>query len=305
MQAPELAPRIVVSTPREEDAMSLPMPPTPGISGLDHAVIAVRDLEAARATYARMGFKLAPKGLHSTGSSNHNILFEKDYLELLTVPNANPMQAYFHEFLQQAEGLAGIALTGTDLNAAYRVLHSKGFDPTRPIDLTRPVTQGSRTGTAKFVLTNISKYTTPGAQIFICQHFTRELVWLPELQKHPNTATGIAAVAFVADNVAYVAGVYSKLFGKWPERIDEGLKIETGSAPLAVCTRASLQARLAGVELPQRLTGPRVAALFVRVRDRQVAYKTLREGGFSPKRLPDGSCALDASAAHGVTLVFG
>ena len=34
-------------------------------------------------------------------------------------------------------------------------------------------------------------------------------------------------------------------------------------------------------------------------------YKTLREGGFSPKRLPDGSCAVDASAAHGVTLVFG
>ena len=285
--------------------MSLPMPPTPGISGLDHAVIAVRDLAVARDTYARMGFKLAPRGEHSTGSANHNILFENDYVELLTVPNSNPMQAYFHEFLQQAEGMAGLAITGTDLNAAYKALHSKGFDPTRPLDLTRQVTQGSRTGTAKFALTNISKHTTPGAQIFICQHFTRELVWLPELQKHPNTATGIAAVAFVADNVAYVAGVYAKLFGKWPDRIDEGLKVATGGAPIAVCTRASLQDRLRGVELPQRLTGPRAAALFIRVRDRQIAFKTLREAGFSPKRLPDGSCAVDASAAHGVTLVFG
>ena len=70
--------------------------------------------------------------------------------------------------------------------------------------------------------------------------------------------------------------------------------------------RASLQARLAGVELPQRLSsGPRVAALFIRVRDRQVAFKVLREGGFHPKRLADGSCAVDASLARGITLVFG
>ena len=281
------------------------MPPTPGISGVDHAVIAVRDLDVARATYQRLGFKLAPRGEHSTGSSNHNILFEKDYLELLTVPESNPTQAYFHEFLQQAEGVAGLALAGTDLNAAYKVLHTRGFDPTRPIELSRKVSQGSRTGTAMFALTNISKYTTPGAQIFICQHFTRELVWLPELQKHPNGATGIAAVALVADNPAYVAGVYAKLFGKWPEPIAEGLKIETKGAPIAVCTRAALQARLAGVELPQRITGPRVAALFINVRDRQATYKLLRGAGFPAKKLADGSCAVDASAAHGIALVFG
>ena len=286
--------------------MAQSLPPTPGIAGLDHAVIAVRDLDAARDTYARMGFKVAPRGVHSTGSMNHNIMLDKNYIELLTVPHNNPLQSYFYESLQHGEGLAGVAITGTDLNAAWRVLHSKGFDPTRPQDFSRPVTQGSRTGTAKFALANISAYTTPGAQLFICQHFTRELVWLPELQKHANGATGIAALAFVADNVAYVAGVYSKLFGKWPERIDEGMKIETGNAPVAVCTRASLQARLAGVELPARLSsGPRVAAMFIRVRDRQVAFKTLKEGGFSPKRLADGSCGVDASAAHGIALVFG
>ena len=286
--------------------MALSLAPTPGLAGFDHAVVAVRNLDGARDTYARMGFKLAPRGVHSTGSMNYNIMLEKDYIELLTVPQNNPLQTYFYEYLQRDEGLAGLAITGTDMNAAWKVLHSKGFDPTRPQDFSRPVTQGSRTGIAKFALANISSYTTPGAQLFICQHFTRELVWLPELQKHANGATGIAAVALVADNVAYVAGVYSKLFGRWPERIDEGMKIETGSAPLALCTRASLQARLPGVELPQRLsTGPRVAALFIRVRDRQVAFKVLREGGFSPKRLADGSCAVDASLARGITLVFG
>lgn len=278
--------------------------PTPGIAGLDHAVIAVRDLDAAGQTFARMGFTLAPRGVHSTGSSNHNMMLGSDYLELLTVPEPNLLQAYFHEFLRRHEGLAALALTGTDVAAALPVLAEHGFEPSPPRDFSRDVGQGSRTGTARFRLTNIAPHTTPGAQVFICQHFTRELVWLPELQRHANGATGLAAVAFVADNVAYLAGVYGRLFGTWPERIDEGLKVATGGAPLAFCTRQSLQQRLRDVVLPDRAL-PHAAALFIHVADRQQAYRALRDGGFSPRRMADGAWAIDAAAAHGVAVVFG
>ncbi len=284
--------------------MSQHIRPTPGIAGLDHAVIAVRDLDAASQTFARMGFTLAPRGLHSTGSSNHNIMLGSDYFELLTVPDANPLQAYFHEFQRRHEGLAALALTGTDVAAALPVLAEQGFEPSMPKDFSRAVAQGSRTGTARFRLTNIASHTTPGAQVFICQHFTRDLVWLPELQRHANRATGLAAVAFVADNVAYLAGVYGRIFGAWPERIDEGLKVATGGAPLAFCTRQALQQRLREVVLPERPL-PHAAALFIHVADRQQAYKALRDGGFAPRRMPDGSWAIDATDAHGVAMVFG
>lgn len=284
--------------------MSQHIRPTPGIAGLDHAVIAVRDLDAASQTFARMGFTLAPRGLHSTGSSNHNIMLGSDYFELLTVPDANPLQAYFHEFQRRHEGLAALALTGTEVAAALPVLAEQGFEPSVPKDFSRAVAQGSRTGTARFRLTNIAPHTTPGAQVFICQHFTRDLVWMPELQCHANGATGLAAVAFVADNVAYLAGVYGRIFGAWPERIDEGLKVVTGGAPLAFCTRQALQQRLREVVLPERPL-PHAAALFIHVADRQQAYKTLRDGGFAPRRMADGSWAIDATDAHGVAMVFG
>jgi len=277
---------------------------TPGIAGLDHAVIAVRDLGAARETFTRLGFSLAPRGLHSTGSSNHNIMLGQDYFELLQVPQSNPLQAYYHEFLRRQEGLAALALTGTDLQAALPALTRAGFLPSTPLDFSRKVTSGSRTGTARFRLANLATDSTPGALLFICQHFTRELVWLPELQRHANGATGLAAVAFVAEKVAYLAGVYGRVFGAWPERIDEGLKVETGSAPLAFCTRQSLQERLREVILPER-AAPHAAALFIRVAERAVAGRVLREGGFSPKRMSDGSWAIDAPAAHGVAMVFG
>ena len=277
---------------------------TPGIAGLDHAVIAVRDLDAARDTFTRMGFSLAPRGLHSTGSSNHNVMLGQDYFELLQVPRTNALQAYYHEFLRHQEGLAALALTGADLQAAMPALTQEGFEPSPPLDFSRKVTSGSRTGTARFRLTNLAAHTTRGALLFICQHFTRELVWLPELQKHDNGATGLGAVAFVAEKVAYLAGVYGRVFGAWPERIDEGLKVETGSAPLAFCTRQALQARLRDVTLPAR-AAPHAAALFIRVADRAMAGRVLREGGFSPKRMPDGSWAIDAPVAHGVAMVFG
>lgn len=277
---------------------------TPGIAGLDHAVIAVRDLAAAREAFTRMGFTVAPRGEHSTGSSNHNIMLGRDYFELLHVPSSNPLQAYFHDFLARHEGLAALALTGSGEPGMAATLAEQGFAPAAGRDFSRPVTSGSATGVARFRLTNLDPGATPGTQVFVCQHFTRELVWLPELTRHANGATGIAAVAFIADNVANLAGVYGRVFGVWPRRIDEGLLVETGGAPLAFCTRAALAGRLAGAELPTR-AAPLAAALFIRVADRQAAWRVLREGGFEPKRMHDGAWAIDASAAHGVTLVFG
>jgi len=283
--------------------------PTPGLNGLDHAVIAVRDLDAAQDTYTRMGFSLMPRGLHSTGSSNHNIMVGPDnYFELLTVPRPNPMQSYFYDFNQAGDGMAAIALSGTDSRAAAVALREKGFEPAEPLRLSREVKEGSRTGTASFTITNLSPAATPGAQVFICEHHTRELVWLPEQMNHANGAYAVAAVAFIADNIAHQAGAYAKLIGTWPERIDEGMKVETRAdataASIAVCTRASLQARLAGVDLAER-AHPHLAALFIRVRDRQATYATLRAGNFNVKRMADGSLAIDAREAHGVAMVFG
>ena len=280
--------------------------PTPGIAGLDHTVFAVRDLDAAQETFTRMGFTLAPRGLHSTGSSNHNIMLGQDYFELLAVPRPNPMQSYFYTFNQAGDGLAAIALAATDTRAASVALREQGFEPAAPLKLSRNITEGSKTGTARFTITNLAPRTTPGAQVFLCEHHTRELVWLPELQQHANGATGIAAATFIADNVAHQAGAYAKLLGHWPARIEEGMKVESGPGKgvIAVATRQALQARLTGVELPDRAR-PHLAALFIRVKDRQAAFATLSAGNFNPKRMGDGSYAIDASEAHGVTMVFG
>ena len=97
---------------------------TTHVTGLDHVVVCVHDLEHARSTYARLGFTLTPRGYHSIGSQNHCIMFGSDYIELLAVPRPHPANQYFTDFLLGGDGLASIALATQDANAAQAAFQS-------------------------------------------------------------------------------------------------------------------------------------------------------------------------------------
>jgi catechol 2,3-dioxygenase-like lactoylglutathione lyase family enzyme len=274
------------------------------LRGIDHAVIAVRDLDRARDTYSRLGFTLTPRGYHTLGSRNHCIVFERDYLELLALPKVHPAMQYYGEFLGRGEGLAALALASDDARAAQAELAAAGIAAEEPLDFSRPVmlTEGVRD--ASFRVVQLSPAQTPGCRAFVCQHFTPELVWRTEQQAHAVGAIAIAALAVDADDPADVARRYGELFDEPPRRIDEGWLVPTGTAPVALCARPSLAARLPGVSLPARQR-PLVAALFIRVTDRRRARDALRHGGFDVLALDDGSFAVSAAQAHGVALVFG
>ena len=47
-----------------------------GLAGIDHVVIAVRDLDRARIGWTRLGFTLTPRGRHlGQGTANYCIMF--------------------------------------------------------------------------------------------------------------------------------------------------------------------------------------------------------------------------------------
>src|SRR3546814_8233762 len=59
------------------------------IRGIDHVLVGVRDLEAARETYARLGLTVSPRGRHiGWGTANYCIMFPGDYIELLGIVDA-------------------------------------------------------------------------------------------------------------------------------------------------------------------------------------------------------------------------
>ncbi len=272
------------------------------ISGLDHAVILVRDLDAAQATYARLGLTLTPRGFHSIGTHNHCIMFGSDYVELLAVREPHPVTAYFSQFLAGAEGAAALAFSTGDAWAAHAGLRAAGVLADEPVDFSRPVEVDGKFRDARFRVVQLPVNETPGCRAFLCEHFTPELVWRPEYRQHALGVVGVAGVSVVVGDVDEAVKAYARVLDTPPTQGTEGWSLAAGDCTLSFSDRAAAQQRL-GAALPRR-DSPLLGALHLRVRDRGAAAEALRRGGFTAERLSDGALVVGASQVHGVALVF-
>src|SRR5271155_951143 len=103
---------------------------TSSIAGIDHIIVAVRDLEAARANWMRFGFTVTPRGRHiGQGTANYCIMFGLDYLELLGFVERDEHAHRLETFLAQREGPMSVAFAlerdaeATSDSPAARGLH--------------------------------------------------------------------------------------------------------------------------------------------------------------------------------------
>ena len=111
------------------------------ITGIDHAVIGVGDLDDAAAAYRRVGFALTPRGRHlRTGTANHCAMFDgRNYLELMTVVEPDAADDMFRRPLAARAGLLALGFQTADAHALGRDWAASGLAPRDPIDLSRPV----------------------------------------------------------------------------------------------------------------------------------------------------------------------
>ena len=154
------------------------------LTGIDHVLIAVRDLDAALHTYTQLGFTLTPRGFHSFGSQNHCAMFAGDYLELLAVPTPRAETKTWADFLQDGEGVATLAFKTDDAQAAYDELIDDGIAAQPPVTLSRPASTPTGERQASFRLARLPAEYTPGVSSFLCEHQTRDVVWQPDYLRH-------------------------------------------------------------------------------------------------------------------------
>jgi len=191
----------------------------PTLAGLDHLVVAVRDLDAAAAAWRGLGFTVSPRGIHSPhiGSANHTMMFAEDYLELLAVRVPQPHNQALRDFLARREGLERAAFRTTDAAAGAAALRARGVECDGPLHFGRPVAlpDGSETEARFSVFRWPASAAAGGLGIFACQHHTPEAVWLPSLQRHANGVTRIKrALVATADPAAAAAKLAAAIGGK-------------------------------------------------------------------------------------------
>src|SRR6185437_15536134 len=186
----------------------------PPLSGIDHVIIAVEDLERARLAWTRLGFTLTPRGRHlQQGTGNYCIMFERDYLELLGAVDAAQTSGGLDAFLRQGEGLRGLAFATRSGEATAAELARRGLHPTPPRDLARQLELPEGSVLPRFKLTSLPPEEMPALSAFICQNLTPELVRRPQWLAHPNGVTAIAGVTIMVEATEPLRDAYDRLFG--------------------------------------------------------------------------------------------
>src|SRR3954451_8491215 len=75
------------------------------ITGIDHTLVGVQDLEAARKVWQTLGFTVTPRGRHiGWGTGNYCIMFESGYVELLGIVQPTEFLNGLDVFLKSREG---------------------------------------------------------------------------------------------------------------------------------------------------------------------------------------------------------
>jgi len=275
-----------------------------GIDGIDHLVIAVRDLDKAREAYSRLGFTLTARGRHTElKSANHTIMFAGDYVELLAIEEPHPATAAWSEFLKTREGLAAAALKTADARAAQTGLAAAGLSGGEAVDFGRPVDLPEGRRDARFTITQVAAEATPGGRMFLCQHHTRDVVWRPEYLTHANGATGLAALIVAADDPEAAAAPYATLFGTHVEPRGAIRVVQTGGgAPIVVAPPAALT-QLWADDPVLKAPRPCFAGFAVTVKDFYAAQQVLQKSKL-PTIAGEGVLRVTSQHTHGAALAF-
>jgi hypothetical protein len=247
-----------------------------GIVGIDHPVIGVRDLEAGRLAFERLGFTVPPRGRHlEWGTGNRCVMFERDYIELRGIIDPGKPTHDLGAFLARREGLMGVAFATSGADGSYREALASGLHPKEPCELTRLFELPEGTVRPRFRLVFFDEAETPGLmRSLVCQHLTPELIRRPEWLKHPNGAAGVASIASVVADPPALADAHARLFGRDKVKVADGrLVVAVGGATIEF-----LSPDAADEDAVEGLAPPYLAAVAVGVRDLDEAAKALVAG---------------------------
>lgn len=206
--------------------------------GIDHVILAVRDLESARTQFQdRLGFKLPPSevfGRHASGTKNASAYFaNQSYLEILAVAEPDKVKQNkpsVLNFLERGDGVIGFALsTSSATKTADRLRDLRiPHEAPRPGTVERP---GSKTPPKPKWLT-VDPAPELNLPFFFIQYLDMDYGdifhnWASGFAEaasstyyaQPNTATGLSAIWVVVPAVDEALEAYVSIFSSPRSRV--------------------------------------------------------------------------------------
>lgn len=255
-----------------------------GAFGIDHPLLAVRDLDEAARRLSALGFVVTPRGQHPWGTHNRLALFSGGLIELITIGDAATIddgtvdQHLFGRLvraaLAQSEGIAMVALHSTYLDrdlTEVQHLHGAGI-----IDFRRPLTlpDGSQDEAIVRLAMLIDQH-HPRLSHFLCQQLKRGLVEVPEWRAHANGAIRLCGLTYLDDDLGHAA---KRCRDVWGSTDQQGRYVSAGGA-VDVITVDGFGSRFPGLALTpsQRARQPAAIAVTILVADITAARRFIEE----------------------------
>ena len=285
------------------------------LPGIDHPLILVRDIEAARAFYARLGFTVTPVGKHPWGTSTSLAVMERCALELMGIYDETLIDAmdvggfrfgrHMRDALAAREGMSLVALHSRDAIGDGEAIASRGVPSQGHIGFRRKVKPPGRDWDEAVVsLWVLLDPALPRVSHFLAQQHKPELLWVPEWMRHANGARRITAVTFEADDPAPPIDRLGRMFGSGTDTAS-GWEVPTGQGVFRVVRPDRWDSAYPGVPMPTLTPGePGGVAIDVGVADLAVARALLRAAAIETVETPAGPAIRDIAATGNIVLRF-
>ena len=248
---------------------------------IDHLVMVVNDLEAARVVYSQLGLTTTPRALHPFGTENFLVQLQGNFLEVVGVADASIIPPHGDgifsfaranaDFLARRVGMSSLVFQSADARADRSDFLAAGLQAYENVDFSRKaVLPDGAEVTVAFSLAFVTDPTMPEVTFFTCQQHAPEHFWKPEYQVHANGAQQVAEVIMVAPDPSSHADFFRGIHGDGALALsDDGLSVETGVGSISMVTPDIFETRF-GIPTP----GPTTTAHFAGFR---IVVKNLRD----------------------------
>lgn len=281
--------------------------------GIDHLVLAVRDLERARAFYEALGFTTTPRAVHPWGTANRLVQMNGCFLEILgiadaaKVPPHAPGQfsfgAHNRDFLARREGMSMLVFQSHDARRDQAEFAAAGLQTYAPFDFGREAKLPDG-GTARvaFSLAYVTDPRMPESVFFTCQQHAPKYFWKREYQVHANGGRTIAEVVMAAPDPPAFGDFFAKLQGPESVRAADGaLAVATARGRVLVMTPRAFAARFGAASAGGE--APHFAAFRIAGADTNALAARLSAAGIAHRRA-EAAVQIPAAAAFGVAIEF-
>ena len=227
---------------------------------LDHIGFAARDLPPLLEAFSELGFHITtPAELlgvdpatgrpSSLGQTSAHIVLAQTYIELTAVPDPSSVN-HLQPYLQRYEGLQILALREADLETAHARIGASGLVVTPVKTARRRISYGQRHGDACFNWFMLDPDHSPEGLVCFVTNETPELVFQPEVQRHPNGAVDVTGVVICTAEPREMASRYTSVLGPPAEIHDDRALFALGNSTITVFTPEVLNAEWPTLEVP-------------------------------------------------------